>query len=597
MTSNRKAPVKCAEKKLSIQFKNPLLEILESSERDRAVSELHLSTRAMNSLNRIGIRSIGQLARAARDGITPPRAAGRKTAADIQSALCALSEAMRPDGRIDWDLYFITRGLDPSVSEESLSRANQVGAYAVQISSPALDTLMPSCREGSLDILHPSCRACTFLRRSAVNTVGDLVDSARAGIKRLPAAGPATITEIESALRALSRSTREDGSVDWMVYAAERDFTLFPKKNYAELSPRHFLKILPEVMREAVESRYGTKESFVLQHYLLQCGRRPKTIEKLARQLDCTKQGVSLVKDKVITMLRDAILDDSYCGCRFRFRHAFVARFRQLRAALSVAQKRPLLYSEWQKIVVELWRIAPIQLKSLESFFFGILGYHMVHPSGSRFQPIILPRGKDTSPFTAALAATERLFGYHFPNGLSEQQLLAKLGRSVERGLTAEDIPAIIGSVPGIEHVKSEGRFQIRLENIVRLSDQLERFLRKKRLPMHIRELTAEIGRLRRKSGRLRTVKHISSALSCNRRFKRVGHTGYWILSEWKDFETGTVADIAAEILLQSKTSMTGGQLYPLIAARRSVGRRSIGNLLREDGRFHRVAPGTWELK
>lgn len=592
-----KGLVICATKTPSILFQNPFLETLASAERNRAVTALRLSTRALNSLHRAGIHTIGQLVSAARKGIVPPRPAGRKTAADIQNALHTLSSSVRPDGRIDWDAYIVTHALASVGSEEPLPRPHEAGVGVIQIRSLAADSLLPAYRQSRLEILHLSCRACTSLRRININTVGELIDLARTGITRLPGAGDATIGEINSALHALARSIGNDGSVEWMNYATECGFSLLPKREYTELSHTRFLKMLPEVLTEAVESRYGANGSFVLRHYVLQGARRTESFERLGQRSSCTKQGVALTKQRVVTMLRDAILNDSYGGCRFRFRYTFVALFRQLNAALRVAQTRPLLYSEWQGIVGQLWRIAPAQFESLESLFFDILGYHIVHRSNSHFQPIILPRHKDTSPFTSASSAAEQLLKFHFPNGLSSEQLVAELAKSAKIRLTKAEILAIIGSIPGVEQVKSQNRFQVSLGDVVRVADQLERILRTRGAPMHREELTAEIRRVARKHGRLRTPRQIGSSLNFDKRFKAISRTGYWVLSEWKDFETRTAADIAAEILRKSRNAMTEAQLHPLIADRRAVSRQSICTLLRQDGRFHRVAPCTWQLK
>lgn len=428
------------EKKLSIHFTDPLLEVLPPSECDRSVWALQLSTRARNSLARLRIISVGQFIRAARRGITAPRAAGLGTVADLESSLQALSQSVRRDGCIDWERYFDNRRIHAAGSERRLPRVIPAEPYALQLNSVSLDSLMPLWRESSINILHPSHRASNCLQQIGVNSVGALVDMARRGIKGIQGAGPATIAEISKALHALSRSVQIDGSVDWLTYAADRGFVLLPEKARSELTLPYFLKVFPEAARRAVESRYHFAGSFVLRHYLFVDARSPASLEKIARRLNWTKQGVALLKDKVVTMLKRSILDDSYVGCRFRFRPAFLTPLRQLRSALSVAGHRPVVYSEWQHILAQVWGITPAELGSLANFFLNILDYHFVHPKGSRFQPIILPKGLITLPFTAALPPAERLLTPGFPNELSEAQLVAKLRQSAGRNPTAKEI-------------------------------------------------------------------------------------------------------------------------------------------------------------
>ena len=579
-----------------IFFNSPLLETLQPAECDRSVWALELRTRSRNSLGRLGIFSVGQLVQSAQQGIMPPRAAGRQVVADVESSLRALSRSIRQDGYIDWDRYFDNRPDFGANSKASAAKNIPLSPVGVHISSRSLSSLMPICRESCLDILHTGPRASTCLKRIGVRSVGDLVDLARRGITDMRAAGPATIAEINAALRGLSRSIGNDGSVDWITYAAERGFLVLPEEDSVEIVPRHFLKIFPAVMERAVESRYRFSETFVLRHYLLGDSQKPTSLDKVGRKLGRTKQAIALLKDKVVRMLRNAILRDSYGGCRFRFRDAFVTPMRQLSAALSVAKCRPILYSDWTRILSETWGVTSAEFGGLESFLLSFFDFNIVQPRGSRFRPIVLPKSINTSLFNAALPATERLLRTRWRSGLSEEELLAKLHSSVG-DLTAKEIPIIINSISGVEHIEPEGRFRLRIERVSLLADQLERLLQEKRLPMHIRELTTRVGKSKLKSGGVRTVKNISASLSHHERFKPLARSGYWILSCWNGFETRTVADIVAEILRGAKRSMTEAELYPLIVAQRPVRPDSIRNLLYQDHRFQRVAPCTWELK
>jgi len=355
---------------------------------------------------------------------------------------------------------------------------------------------------------------------------------------------------------------------------------------------------LPEVARAAVESRWGSSGSLVFERYLLRDEAKPVLLKEIGQDLGCTKQGASLKKEKIVGMLSEAILDDSYSGCRFRFRDAFVAPLRRLRERLATKPDCALRYSEWQKIVARVLEVPATEIGPLESLLFDILDYHVVHPLGTRFEPIILPRSRETLPFSVALKETERLLRFEFPNGLSEKQLFEKLrypdGRA---GPSLPEIPTLVNSIPGIERVKPRGRIRLRLERVPRIVDQLERILREKGSEMHIRELALELGRFKGRHGSVRSPRHVSAALNPDNRFKPIARSGFWILSEWSHIETRTVAEIAAEVLGRSTKSMTEAELYRLISARRPVKIDSMGSLLREDGRFHHVGPRTWELK
>lgn len=82
-------------------FRTPELKDLSSSEERLSLARLGLSTRAINSLNLAGIRTIGQLVESAYDGMNTPRATGQRNVVDIQNALKALSQSIRRGGHID----------------------------------------------------------------------------------------------------------------------------------------------------------------------------------------------------------------------------------------------------------------------------------------------------------------------------------------------------------------------------------------------------------------------------------------------------------------------------------------------------------------
>ena len=583
--------------KATVVFRNASLDRLQPVERDLAIAGLELSTRTRNCLDRVGIHTVGRLVQVLHEGLAPPRAAGEKVVCDIEGALKALSLSVQPNGRVDWFCYSEVRRVGtPTTVGPSAGDSSATDSRTLRINTTVLDSLMPSHRESALDVLHLRTRACTCLNREGVRSVGGLVDLARHGIGNLWAAGSGTITEIHDAISALSRSIRKDGSVDWIAYAVDREFSVLPEDDCPDLAPLDVLKILPIVARKAVESRYGSAEGYVLRHYLLRDFRRDTSLKKVGLRLGWTKQAVGLSKDKILAMLRLAIFDDRYPSCSFRFRHVFVAPFRRLRAALKIYDNRPLMYSEWKQILAQSWGIVPRQVAPLESFLLSVLGYDIVHPSAARFDPIILPRGLDSSAFTAALSKIAPLFRSHFPNGLSKRELASELRRHSGRNFSAAELPLIVGAVAGIEHDKSEERFRMRLQGLIRLNDKIERVLKHRGSAMHLREITAEIARTTRTSRR-RGVRSIAASLTGNKRFTPIGRTGYWVLAEWRNVETRTIADVAAEILGRSKIPMTSAQLYTLILARRPLALRSVSRLLNEDARFDRVGPSEWRLK
>jgi hypothetical protein len=97
--------------RLSVYFTSPKLALLPPAVRDTALPNLHLSNRALNSLETIGIHTIGGLIDRARDGLPPFRAAGDLTTAEIYETLDALVASVDTHGQISWVRYATARRL------------------------------------------------------------------------------------------------------------------------------------------------------------------------------------------------------------------------------------------------------------------------------------------------------------------------------------------------------------------------------------------------------------------------------------------------------------------------------------------------------
>jgi hypothetical protein len=75
-----------------------------------------------------------------------------------------------------------------------------------------------------------------------------------------------------------------------------------------------------------------------------------------------------------------------------------------------------------------------------------------------------------------------------------------------------------------------------------------------------------------------------------------IGRSGFWILAEWKDFETGHVSDVAVDVLKKSGAPLSVKQLFAAISKRRPVSLNSLRKLFRRDSRLVKVDPITWDL-
>lgn len=466
----------------------------------------------------------------------------------------------------------------------------------LQFSSPQLEKIDAVCREMAVDSLHLSTRASNYLRRSGIDCVGAYVHLAAQGITKSRAVGVGTLGEMEDAIRALSEAVRGDGSVDWVAYASERCFLILPTRDSVEPDPLHFLKLFPGVTRQAVGLQFGSPGRIILEHYLLRQGKADRTLEQVGRRLRRTKQRVALLKDEIVKMLLGSMLNDTYCRCRFRFRNNFLVPLHRLHGAMESVQHDPILYSEWEQILAQVWQVTPADIGVSGNLILALLGYSLFGPVTVPCQTLIFRTGVDTSVFLAALGEMDRLLKINPQTGLSEGEAIKKIGRFVGNRLKRRQIGVLLRALTSAEKVGAKGRFLIRTEKLARLPDQLERILEEKGAPMHFRDLSEEIHRLRGEPDGSRTDRSVSSVLTYEKRFKPTSRPGYWILAKWSGYETRSIPDMAAEILKRSDAPMTGAQLYRLIAARRPLAPKSVNRQLLADDRFRRAGSERWEL-
>lgn len=463
----------------------------------------------------------------------------------------------------------------------------------IKLANPSLAGLANSVRILPLGVLHLHHRSIRALGEVGIDTIGKLVEKARSpvGIVGLPAAGVGTYSEINEALRALSRSVKRNRNADWLKYARRRGFDIVPANVSSRFSICDFLRVLPEVLESAVRSKLGPAAGVILREHLLHRRRAPTSLRQISPRLGSTHQGASLVKKKLLQLLRETIFYSNYCGCRFRFHPEFVKPLHLLRAGLANAKGRAISHVKWEKYLAKVWGVKPAQLAPLEFMVLSLLGFEILKFKRNTFYPIILRRGRKTA-FRAVLMETERLLSGN-ASELSIEDSFGKLQRAkAEGGPTLSEMHVVIESIPPQRRHKPA-----RIGRIRRIGNELESILRERGSPMYRLELKSKIAASKRRARMIRKVCDVETALSTDSRFKPIGRIGLWTLTEWKHIETGTVAEVAANYMRKRSGPITEQELYEFISARRPVRKGSIRTLLWESGMFRRIAAATWELK
>ncbi len=411
---------------------------------------------------------------------------------------------------------------------------------------------------------------------------------------QLRAAGLLTATEITEALDVLADSLVEDGKVDWIAYAERRGFKVLPAQIQTVYSPHEFLRYFPKACEEAVMTKFGSGAATVLMRRMFRHPDILVPLSALGRHLSLTPERARLLENSILKMLRRAIWHEEYRGCRFRFRPEFLEPLRQLADRIQGLPEGNLSAEQWVRILQESWNIEATELGQQEILLLQLLGLDEELP-----QEVLsrLPGSSTPDAIRKATSYLQSFFGLQRVKGSSlgevRRHLIARMG---ENAPDEPDIQSILHSLPAVEQVKPTGEYRVRLHRLQNNVQRCERILRDRGATMHFRELHAEISRLCPEALRGLSPEKLGQRVASSPRFSPVGKSGQWGLRVWPHVRTGSVADMAAQVMQRFPHPLTEQRLYELITPLREVKRTSIGSLLNNDRRFRRVAPSTWSF-
>lgn len=481
--------------------------------------------------------------------------------------------------------------VQPAPEKIVVPRARKTTSPIVVPSKSAIPAAQASIGDEPIETLHLSTRSRNALAACGVRSVKALVLRANSGALESCTSGAKTVDDIRLALSAISSALRPDG-IDWIEYASGRGCVILPKRKRPEWSPQAFIRAFPQVALAAVESQYGEREGRVFRQHILRQG-APTSLRKMARDLGCTGQAASLIKNNLLNLLKRTVFEGDYTACRFRFRSEFTSAIMGVRKALRQFQGHPLTHHDWRALLRDNAGETLSIPEAAEDLILAMFDYLVIRPSKASFEPILVANSGQASRIRAALVKSDHLLTRRFPSGLSERQIHKALGAKCGR----EEMRAVLSSILGLEKGVRQRLFRANIDKLTRVTDKLERILSDNNAVMPTRELAGRVKRSKGEVGTSPMPHQIAVLMSVDPRFKPVGRSGYWALSKWKHVETRTISDIAVELMKLHGGPLKESELYRLIRARRPVSAGSIHALLSESPRFSRVAPSTWELR
>ncbi len=333
-------------------------------------------------------------------------------------------------------------------------------------------------------------------------------------------------------------------------------------------------------------------------------------LKKLVFTMKSVEKRVRQVESKIISKLANLI-----CGSnknqKFKLQERFVYEYKQVKDSL-LELDYILSEEEIRKFFQDRYRISK-ESKSFFSlnFLMELLGYC---PISAKVQGY---RGLDTSAWCLEdkfdKAQTKKVFGYlntllDKPDKFKFFDIVIFLNKKKACRLENNFIRMIIKLCLEIEQIETEEEtYQVKFECLPSAAEKAFRVLQEKGIPLHFSEITKIINHaeLNLGQGKRITETNLKNQLGkdSQSRFKPIGRSGIWSLSDWDDIATKPITQIMEDSFHESGKKLSAKEVYEYVIARRpDASRKSVDTYLSDRDKFMRVdnnryALTTWRLK
>ena len=366
---------------------------------------------------------------------------------------------------------------------------------------------------------------------------------------------------------------------------------VLPKKVRRNWPPRAFIAELPRVVLQTAEIRFAPTMKCIVQKRFLAASGQRQSLDSIARELRITKQAVAAKLENFLRRLRRTMIHSDYRGYRVRFRPEFLEPIRGLAAKLK--QTQVLSETDWNALITRMWRIAPSELKRVESLLLAILGFRRFEFDDSPLHALrpIVGRPKVKTRITKIALFIQHLLSQR-PDGLSFQEIADTIQTSGRLGRVEADLLRVL--LQSMHTVRlSATRYRVNAPQT--RADEYHAMLMKARKPLHYRELARRVRAL----GRMRACKlpgAVSNILGRDERFVAVAQSGYWALRNWSGIEIRTVSEIAVDEIHEANRPLTVTELYGRISRKRFVNRKSLPKLLAQNKQLTKLGSQLWTV-
>ncbi len=551
------------------------------SDRDLRLDHLQLNKRAYNCCIEQGCRTIADVESSYEAGLLNAEVLGEGTSEEVASALRTFRQSLDGDGKVNWEAFWKER---PLVN------------HRLALTSQSFASLVPEVRNCQIRILHLK-KACSGLEAAGIQTVGQLLDAARAGIAHLKNFGALAHNEVVQALTALPYAVEPEGTVDWIRFAKHRQFLVIPEDETESLSAETLLKRLPDICQAIVPQQFDERAWRIFQQRWLASDTTRPTLESIGAIYNLTRERIRQIEEETVKAISKPIFEDDYFGLSFRLRKELGTCFLRAREHFQSLDLSAWRASRWRNELVQLWNIQDRELQRHERLVMALLGFEERRLDHGRLEPLVFDSNtpdKEKRRVMDLVHAIHDVLAANNP-GLDSFGLAVLLKKTTEDFADLDEIPTLIELCSTVESIGGD-QYRLRFEGLKGRAEQAYRVLCEQGKPIHRSELLREINRRLSADDRLAAESNLVNQISPDPRMEPIGKTGQWALSEW-GHETRPLIELIEDVMTKANVAMDQEGIAAEVLKSRAGSENSVRLLLNlNPEKFRKIGPGLYGL-
>jgi len=328
---------------------------------------------------------------------------------------------------------------------------------------------------------------------------------------------------------------------------------------------------LPILARRIAEGTGTARDYEVLVSYYGLKGRPRQVLSQIGESFGLTRERVRQLRERLRTSLRTALAGE-WTDPRVTVPAVLVTECREIKLSLALGPglRNQDEMAEWFATrygKLEAQEMAAIPLLLL------LVGCHQYgsHPLGAPEIGVFWStRGAIDMQRTRAVVGAIQDLPLDAADGVTWFQLSIRAMRAVGGYVSEAETREVGRLIPRLEPIGSQ-RVRCRMDHLRSYAARAYRVLSQAGKPLHFREIAKRVRDEHRRLGHPNykvnvDLRGISPYLSLSSRFKPVGRSGQWMLTEWTHVRGDTVSDLLKELLETLGRPVTHDEAWAFIA-------------------------------